>query len=112
MASGSRYASELARLREAVLDGPAETAAGLRRAAAARSGELAFGRAETRVPEDLAPYLDKVALHAYKVVDDDIDALRGRGYSEDALFELTVAAAVGAGLARLETGLRAIGSGG
>lgn len=108
MASGGRFASEVARLREAVLDGPGETPAALRQAVAARSGELASGRAETAVPDELAPYLDKVALHAYKVVDRDVENLRDAGYTEDALFELTVAAAVGSALERLEAGLQAI----
>ena len=108
MASGGRFGSEVARLREAVLDGPGETPAALRQAMAARSGELAMGRAETAVPDELAPYLDKVALHAYKVVDRDVENLRDAGYSENGLFELTVAAAVGSALERLEAGLQAI----
>lgn len=108
MTSGGRFASEVARIREAVLDGPGETPAALRRAVAARSGELASGRAETAVPDELAPYLDKVALHAYKVVDSDVENLKDSGYSEDALFELTVAAAVGSALERLEAGRRAM----
>lgn len=47
----------------------------------------------------------KVARHAYTVTDGDIAALREAGYSEDAIFEITLSAAVGAGLARLERGL-------
>jgi alkylhydroperoxidase family enzyme len=49
------------------------------------------------------------ARHAYKVVDADIDRLRDAGYTEDAIFELTLAAALGAAQARLEAGLAAMG---
>jgi hypothetical protein len=59
-------------------------------------------------PGPLQPYLEKVRRHAYKVVDGDVDALREAGWSEDALFEATVAAAVGAGLRRLELALEAM----
>ena len=60
------------------------------------------------LPADLAGYLTKVALHAYKTTDEDIEALQQTGYSEDAIFEITLSAALGAGLARLERGLAAL----
>lgn len=60
------------------------------------------------VPPALAPYITKVVQHAYKVTDEDILALREAGYSEDEIFEATVAAALGAGLKRLRTGLVAL----
>jgi len=37
-----------------------------------------------------------------------VEAVRAAGLSEDAVFELTVAAAVGAGLDRLDAGMRAL----
>ncbi|HVR14488.1 MAG TPA: hypothetical protein VMS41_11935 [Gaiellaceae bacterium] len=43
--------------------------------------------------------------NAYKVTDEDIQALRDAGYSEDVIFEQTVSVAVAAGLIRLEAGL-------
>jgi alkylhydroperoxidase family enzyme len=43
-----------------------------------------------------------VHRHAYRVVDADVEALRDAGWSEEAIFELTIAAALGAGLRRLE----------
>jgi alkylhydroperoxidase family enzyme len=49
-----------------------------------------------------------VAKHAYKVTDADVEALRHAGYSEDAIFEITLSAALGAGLARLERGIEAL----
>jgi len=42
------------------------------------------------------------------VTDADVAGLAPAGYSEDAVFELTVAAAVGAALNRLERGLAAL----
>jgi alkylhydroperoxidase family enzyme len=56
-------------------------------------------------PPELAAYLEKVRLHAYKVTDADVQTLKDAGFSEDEIFEQTVAAAVGAGLERLEAGL-------
>ncbi|HEY6286494.1 MAG TPA: hypothetical protein VIX20_12580 [Ktedonobacteraceae bacterium] len=37
--------------------------------------------------------------------EEDFEALRKTGYSEDAIFELTVSAALGTGISRLEHGL-------
>jgi hypothetical protein len=50
-------------------------------------------------------YLEKVRRHADRVLDDDIDGLRAAGLDDDAIFELTFAAALGAGTERLEAGL-------
>lgn len=110
MVPESRYSDEVQALTTSVLDGPGETDPELRAAASARAGELGKGAEPlTTVPEHLAPYLDKVAKWAYKVVDEDIEQLKAAGYSEDEIFELTVAVAVGSGLARLECGMRALG---
>jgi alkylhydroperoxidase family enzyme len=49
-----------------------------------------------------------VRRNAYRVTDRDVLELREGGLSEDEIFELTVAAAVGAGLERLEAGLRVL----
>jgi hypothetical protein len=57
------------------------------------------------LPADLAPLLDKIWRNAYKVVDRDVEALRAAGHADDALFEVIVSAAAGAGLARLRRGL-------
>ena len=60
---------------------------------------------DREAPPEFAPYLDKVRSNAYKVRDEDIQALRDSGYSEDVIFEQTVSVAVAAGLKRLEAGL-------
>jgi alkylhydroperoxidase family enzyme len=59
-------------------------------------------------PPELEPYLEKVRLHAYKVVDRDVDELKAADFSEDEIFEHTVSAAVGAGLHRLDAALKAL----
>ena len=46
-------------------------------------------------------YVDRVALYAYRVTDRDIEDLRAAGCSEDAIFELTLCAAVGAAIGRM-----------
>ena len=53
-------------------------------------------------------YCDTVRRHAYRVTDAQVDELRVAGLGEDEIFEVTVAAAVGAGLDRLEAGLAAL----
>ena len=54
---------------------------------------------------ELVSYVKKIALHAYKTTDEDIEVLLKAGYSEDAIFEITLSGALGAGMARLERGL-------
>jgi alkylhydroperoxidase family enzyme len=60
------------------------------------------------VPSAAAAYADTVRRHAYRVTDADVEAVRAAGLTEDEVFEVTVSAAVGAGLERLEAGLRAM----
>lgn len=60
------------------------------------------------IPSEWEPYLKKVTLYAYKTMDEDVDRLKGTGHSEDEIFELTLCAALGAGLARLECGMDAL----
>ncbi|HZO49078.1 MAG TPA: hypothetical protein VFB26_02935 [Gaiellaceae bacterium] len=65
-------------------------------------------RPDRPVPEAAAAYVAKVRTAAYRVTDDDVARLREAGLSEDEIFELTVAAAVGAGLERLDAALGAL----
>jgi alkylhydroperoxidase family enzyme len=81
-------------LRRRVVDGSGDLDAAVRRAA--------FDDDPAALPEDARQYVDKVHRHAYEIIDGDIDALRG-SFTEDQIFELTVAAATGAGLRRLDT---------
>lgn len=72
----------------------------------AQAGDGGDGGAGVAPP--LAAFVDKVIERAYTVTDADIDGLRAAGLSEDAIFEAVVAAAVGAGLARLDAGMAAL----
>jgi alkylhydroperoxidase family enzyme len=60
-------------------------------------------------PEELAPYLAKVRERAYTVTDADIEALKATGFSEDEIFEQTVAVAVSQGLRRFDAAMAVIG---
>ena len=65
-------------------------------------------RPDRQATPEFAAYLEKVRLHAYKVVDRDIEELKRAGFTEDEIFEQTVSTAVAAGLERLEAGLRVL----
>jgi len=81
---------------QAVLRGPGTTAPELRQAVA--GGEA---------PEALRGLVEKIRLHAYRVTDAELAALRDR-YTEDQLFEVVVAAALGAADLRLRAAMRAL----
>ena len=91
------------RVREAVFAGRQVNDATL-----ARAARLVLTPGGEDVPPALTAYVDKVALHAHTVTDADVVALQRAGNSDDALFEVTVAAALGAALGRLERGLAAL----
>ena len=56
-------------------------------------------------PAEFERYLAKVRREAYNVTDSDVQALKDAGFSDDEIFDQTVAAAVASGLHRLERGL-------
>ena len=68
-----------------ILDGSGRASPAQRRAA--------FDNARLAAP--LNTLIDKVAMHAHRVTDEDIDAVKATGLSEDEIFELVVCAAVG-----------------
>ncbi len=96
-----RHLDRVDALRKAVFEGEGTVERGVREAAGKNEG----------VQAELAAYVDKVARHAYKVTDEDVAALKKAGYSEEQIFEITVAAATGAALKRLEIGLAALQGG-
>ena len=59
-------------------------------------------------PAAMQPYLDKVRSRAYTITDADVAALATAGFSEDEIFEHTVAIAISEGLRRLDAGLAVI----
>ncbi len=93
----------------ALLTGPAVSSSQLRQGVEAYAARLSGGvREDATIPDELAAFVEKVSRHAYQVTDQDIERLKAAGYSEDAIFELTLCAGVGASLARLERGLAAL----
>jgi alkylhydroperoxidase family enzyme len=93
-----RHAEAFERLRASALEEPGKLDPAARKA-------IADERAVGAIPPVLLPYLEKVAYQAHTVTDEDVEALKKAGLSEDKIFEATVAAAVGAGLKRLRMGL-------
>jgi alkylhydroperoxidase family enzyme len=60
---------------------------------------------ERPAPAEMARYVEKVRVHAYKVTDRDVDELKAAGFGEDEIFEHTVSAAASAGLERFDAAL-------
>jgi len=92
-----RFEAHRRALEEAVLEKPGFTDPELRHRVAERRD----------VPPDLAPLVDKIERSAYAVTDEDVAALKPK-HSEDAVFEIVVAAALGSALRRLRAGLDAL----
>ncbi len=105
-----RHAGKIQTLVDSVLNSRGDSDPDLRRAVEQRAAAHAGRSSESDVQlaEELVTYVDKIARHAYLVIDADIEALRDAGYSEDAIFELTLSAALGAGIARLNRGITAM----
>ncbi len=76
---GRRHERRFDRMGRRVLDGPAQLDPEVRRAASRR----ALGA----LPEAVRGYVAKVHDHAYKVTDDDIQALRDAGWSDEKILE-------------------------
>lgn len=85
-------------LRASVFDQPAHTSPELRRAAGAGAG----------VPSPWGDYVTLVREASHRVRDDDVRALLAAGCGEDEVFEVTVAAAVGAALRSFDAGHAAL----
>jgi hypothetical protein len=95
----ARHRPAVEALTRSVLEGEAETPRSLRAAVAGRGGEI---------PAPLAAYIAQVRDRAYQITTADIAALKQSGQSEEAIFELTVSTALGAGLYRLERAMAAV----
>ncbi len=94
-----RHAKEVLALHLAVLQSNGTTEPAMRDAAF-RGGQL---------PAPLDRYVTKIhGTNSYRITDDDVQELLAAGYSQDAIFEITIAAALGAATERLEAGLDAL----
>ena len=58
--------------------------------------------------EPLGTLVDKVALHAYRVTDEDFAAVKKSGLSEDQVFEIVVCTAIGESTRQYCTALAAL----
>ncbi|HEX4169111.1 MAG TPA: hypothetical protein VHZ55_26915 [Bryobacteraceae bacterium] len=83
-----------------ILEGAGKASSSMRRAAFNNSG----------LAEPLGALADKAAKHAYTVADEDIDAARVSGLSEDEIFEIVVCAAIGQATRQCEAALSALES--
>lgn len=92
-----RFRDRREAMRRAILDADATTPRDERRAAFDGKGNDATGA-----------YLATVAQHAYRVTDEDVAAVRAAGRDDAAIFELTVAAAVGQATRQIEAALAAL----
>jgi hypothetical protein len=94
-----RYAKALTRLEARLRTGPGALSPQTR--AAAIDGDP--------LPDALAQgYVETIRRHAYKLTDRRLEEIAQAGWSDDRVFELTVAAAFGAAKRRLDAGLRAL----
>ncbi|WP_304117606.1 hypothetical protein [Mycolicibacterium bacteremicum] len=91
-----RHDGSVDSLRTWVLEAPAVTDPALRTAAVSGEGQ----------PMEWADYVGKVRSKSYAIGDDDIGRLLSAGHSEDEIFEVTIAAAVGAATSRFRDGCR------
>lgn len=92
------HAERVAELKRSVLEGEGATPRIFR--TAAYTGD--------DVPESWDGYVAKVRAQSFRVTDEDIERLLAMGRTEDEIFEMTVAAALGAAARGLEVGLRAL----
>lgn len=60
------------------------------------------------ITEPLSTLVNKVAKHAYRVIDEDITAVRQSGLSEDQVFEIVICAAVGQATRQYDAALAAL----
>jgi hypothetical protein len=73
---------------------------------AATRAELVRGKP---VSGALGGFAARVSQDSFTITDANIKALRDAGFDDDQIFECIIAAALGAGLERLEKGLRLLG---
>lgn len=92
----TRHSDAVENLRQAVQDAPATTHPALRTAAAIGDP----------LPEPWQSYATTVRDASYKITGTEIDHLTAAGHTEEEIFEVTVAAAVGAALHGFDVGRR------
>ena len=81
-----------------ILSGDGEASPSLRMAAFNNSG----------LPEPLHVLVDKVAMHAKAVTDEDINTAKASGLNEDQIFEIVVCAAIGQATRQYNSAIEAL----
>jgi len=97
-----RHSETIERIRRAAVNSPGPGISDDRMRQAAYEG--------SELPPPMGLYLAKVRDAAPTITNADLDELRVAGYSEDAILELTVAAAVGAAGRAYDDAVRALGA--
>ncbi|GHO84820.1 hypothetical protein [Dictyobacter formicarum] len=105
-----RHALKMEAMLDAVATRPGVTSTALREQVRDYAQRLSLDASADplNVPPELVAYVRNVTFHAYKVLDEDILSLQKAGYSDDALFEITLSVTMGTARARLERGLNAL----
>ena len=85
---------------ERALNGPGKASAAHRRAA--------YDNNKAGLPAEVGALVEKVARSAAKITDDDVEAAKRAGVSEDELFELSICAALGQAMRQLDAAYGAI----
>lgn len=99
----ANHQSLLSRMIANLFAGPGESPLKTRKAIQNKVTEqLRSGKSAPLDEPILDKYTEKITLHAYQIAEEDLEGLRKAGYSEAQIFELSAAAALTAGTARLE----------
>jgi len=109
-----RFADHVASLLAAVSASAGRSDARLRAAVRARGTEIVEAgqtSSSSEIAPDVIAYADTIARGAFRVTDEHVDRLRRAGFSDDEIFDVTVNAAVSAGLSRLDRALRLLHGG-
>ncbi|TDI35722.1 MAG: hypothetical protein E2P02_27375 [Acidobacteria bacterium] len=107
-----KFTESYRKLRSRLLEGPGVTARELRQRVCAYAESLAEKpEADNPFEGPLAKWVEKVARYAYKTLPGEVEAMKQNGQSEDEIFELTIAAAIGAASGRYERALLSIKKG-
>src|SRR5262245_54240138 len=93
-----RFKDLFAKFEKTIMEAPGET----------RPSDRGLARAGRSKRRELEAYFQKLRETPYRVTDEDVANLLEKGSSEDAVFELTLSAALGAASERLSVGLEAI----
>lgn len=90
--------------RERLLTAAGETDLALRRAVEAFvTAQWGHERSNASpIPTELETFLKKLARHAHRITDEEVDALRTAGYSDEMIYEITMIGSIAAALVGLE----------